>query len=167
MNTITIIIIIFGIGFSIYTFLQKIKNSENGNEKENLGIGKYFIKKEYFFSKSEKMFFDILEKENNGKYLIFSKIRLEDVVSVDKKIDWKDRKGKRGYIKSKHLDFVLLDKNLNKIISVIELDGKSHNGKNQTHSDEVKNEILEATGIKLFRVRVGENFEEKIREILK
>lgn len=162
-TTITILLMIFGIGFGIYIFLQKVKNQKS-EDKKGLGIGKYFKAKQNFFSRSEIMFFKLLEKENNGKYTILSKVRLEDIVSVDKSIDWKDRKGKRGYIKSKHLDFVLLDNN--KIISAIELDGNSHGSEKQKHLDEVKNEILEVVGIKFFRVRVGSNFEEKIKKIL-
>lgn len=146
---------------AIFFIWLQVKN--NIEEKKEEIVEKYFKLKPYFFSKSEIMFFEILKEINNDKYVVLSKVRLEDIVSVDKEIDWEKRKGKRGYIKSKHLDFVLVDNN--KIISVIELDGKSHGYEKQKKSDLIKDKVLTSVGLRFYRVKVGENFREKIKEI--
>ena len=155
-----LVVIIFAIIIFILNFKNKIElNNNDKDEKE-----KFFKLKPYFFSKSEIMFFNILNELNQNKFVILSKVRLEDIVSVNKEIEWDKRKGKRGYIKSKHLDFVLIDKN--KIISVIELDGKSHTYEKQKKSDLIKDEILNSVGVKFYRIKVGEDFREKIKLIL-
>lgn len=141
---------------------KKIISSNTGISR--LGIGGYYVAKETFFTRSEKTFFDILEKENNGKYKILSKVRMEDIVSVTKEAPF----GKRNHIRSRHLDFVLLENN--RIICAIEVDGSSHGpsaSKKQRDSDQIKNEILGAVGIKLYRVKVGSDFYEEAREIIK
>ena len=144
---------------------ERGKNSlgENTEEKE-LGIGKYYLARKTFFTKSEIIFFNILEKENNGKYTILSKARLEDIVSVVKGLEYKERQKSRGYIKSRHLDFVLLEDN--KIKCAIELDGYSHGSKKQQHSDQIKDEILKACDINFYRIKIGEDFESEIKKII-
>lgn len=125
----------------------------------------FFEKKERFFTNSEKVFWDLLIKINQERYLILSKVRLEDIVKVGKDITWEKKNIKRNYIKSKHIDFVILDKKNNSILAVIELDGKSHGGEKQTKYDLIKNEILNSVKLKLFRIKVGEKFEEKIKGV--
>ena len=164
MNLLIIVVVIV-----LIVLFFKFKDSLNINKSirnDNLGIGKYFKAKSYFFTKSEIIFFDLLEKINNinnSKYTILSKVRLEDIVSLKKDLNYNDKKGKRGYIKSKHLDFILLNKN--KITAVIELDGKTHDYNNQKKSDLIKDEILNSTNVKFYRIKVGEDFRERIEEI--
>lgn len=159
----TILIIIF-----LWMFLKnKQKNPNNLEEvifdKEDYKksmIDVWFKPKDFFFTRSEIMFFNILEKENRGKYRILSKVRMEDVVEAKKGAPY----GKRKHVSSRHLDFVLL--NGNKVFCAIELDGSSHNSWKQKKSDKLKNEILDYCRIRLHRIRVGEDFEEEIKKIL-
>jgi len=72
---------------------------------------------------------------------------------------------KRKSIRSRHVDFVLTNKETGKTICAIEVDGKSHDSKKQQESDSKKNMILEQSEIRLYRIRVGDSFEKKIVEI--
>ena len=141
-------------------YLDKNKNT-NLKIEENKFDG-FFEKRKNFFTKSERIFFSLLSKENNDENIILSKVRLEDIVQVVKNAPF----GKRNYIKSKHIDFVIVEKNSGEIILAIELDGKSHNSERQKKYDDIKNQILNSVNIPLHRVRVGEKFEERIKEIL-
>ena len=155
--------VLIGIVFFVINLKNKIGGSKDTKLKEN--IGSYFTLKKFFFTQSEKSFFEELIKQNNERYIILSKVRLEDIVSAKKSLDWKEKGIKRNYIKSKHLDFVILNRHYRNILSVIELDGKSHDTEKQGRYDKIKDDILRSIGVKFYRVKVGEIYEEKIREI--
>ena len=162
---IALIFVAIGLVVKAKEFLDKEEKTEK-REKSKEDIGQHFRMKERFFTKSEYMFFQELEKQNNGKYHIFSKVRMEDIVEVKSELDYKVKRAKRNYIKSRHIDFVLVDKETGSVVKAIELDGKSHSTEKQKRSDEVKNQILRGAGIDLVHVRVGESFEDVIRKVL-
>lgn len=152
------VIIILIIGLKIIEQKKEILTEEN--------IGSYFKLRDYFFTNSEKPFFDELVRQAGERYIVLSKVRLEDVVTTAKKIDYKEKGLKRNYIKSKHLDFVLVDKSSGKIVYVFELDGYSHNSEKQAKYDKIKDDILNSVVVRFARVRVGQNYETVIRDIL-
>lgn len=165
MNT-TIIILI-----SIFILVIILKNIENNNLKSLLkqkinknnseNIFKNYIAKPKFFTDSEFVFFKILQEENIQNHLLFANVRFEDLLKrKDKAI-----KG-RGYVKSKHIDFVIVDKNSNSILALIEVDGKSHNGYTQKKLDVSKNQIAQsAFGDRFYRIKVGTDFRTQIKNI--
>jgi hypothetical protein len=131
----------------------------------------FFSKKENFFNQSEKIFYDILHRELSEKYLILAKVRLEDILEVKKESSeskeiQNQKYGARSRIKSRHVDFLLLDRNTYSAVMAIELDGKSHNNTNSQVADEFKNKLFSHIGIPLHRINVGENFEAKIKALL-
>lgn len=128
---------------------------------------KYYKVKEGFFTRSEYQFFTELNKQNQGNYYVLSKVRLEDIVEVVPGLDRKVRFGKRNVIKSRHIDFVLVDKLTGKVAHAIELDGYSHNNRKQQESDRKKNKILKQCGVNLHRIRVGQNFIEQVEKLYK
>lgn len=120
--------------------------------------------KKYFFSKSEQEFFEILiEKIDPKKYQIFPKVRLADFMEVTvygrEYYKWFNK------IKSKHVDFMIWDLEKKEIAFVIELDGSSHNKMKVIKRDDFINELYERVGIKIERIKVGDNFEEAINKI--
>ena len=165
MKSILILAVLVFIG---YIVIEKIKQSESNSnfaKKPIDDIGSYFTLKKYFFTQSEKTFFNELVKQNNNQYTILSKVRLEDIVSAKKSLDWKEKGVKRNYIKSKHLDFVILDNHYGNILAVIELDGKSHDTEKQGKYDKIKDDILNTVGVKFYRVKVGEDFANTIKNL--
>lgn len=126
---------------------------------------KKFTVKRFFFSQSERIFLTELTQQNNDTYFIFSKVRLEDVVEVRSDLSYKEKRIQRNYIKSKHVDFVLVDKQNSSIVALIELDGASHGQALQGKYDSIKNVAISDAGIRFYRVRVGEIFAVKIKEI--
>jgi very-short-patch-repair endonuclease len=153
----------------VIVFITNLKNkmelSDEKNKKLKENIGSYFTLKKFFFTQSEKSFFEELKKQNNGQYTILSKVRLEDIVSAKKTLNWKEKGIKRNYIKSRHLDFVILDNHYGNILSVLELDGKSHDTEKQGRYDKIKDDILNSVGVMFYRVKVGEIYENKVKEI--
>ncbi len=112
----------------------------------------------------EYAFYRILKKKcDEANLLICPKVRLEDYIQVDAK---ENIQRYRGYIKSRHVDFLLCDDKLN-ILGAIELDDKSHNSQKQMENDKFKDKLFEAVKLPLFRVLVAEkDYNEKIQQII-
>ena len=161
---IVIILVVLFLIINNHIILKKIGiNKKIISDVEN--IGDFFELKNHFFTYTEKLFFNELQKQNNEQYIILSKVRLEDIVSAKKSLDWKEKGIKRNYIKSKHIDFVILNKQISQILCVIELDGKSHDQEKQSKYDKIKNDILNTIGVKFYRIQVGSIFTQKIKTI--
>lgn len=79
-------------------------------------------KRKEFLNNNEKNFFHNLESIIKGKYYIFSKVKILDLVSVEgleSEDLWKLP------VWTKHVDFIICDKNIDPVLS-IELNGLEH-----------------------------------------
>lgn len=160
-----LLILILGAIILLSKKLNKEDKQEEKKQHEAPDTTQYYQSRGRFFSKTEYVFFSELEKQNNGKYHIFSKVRLEDIVQVNPKLNWRTRNNKRKSIRSRHIDFVLVDKDSGEVVKAIELDGYSHNGDKQKDSNNKKDHICEQVGIELIRVQVGDDFEKNIANL--
>lgn len=121
-----------------------------------------FFKKETFpyvsavsiMSKSELAFFRVASKVIDGKYLLFTKVRMEDVVCTKKGLSNSERMKYRGKIKSRHIDFILCQHD-GEILAGIELDDKSHNSKSAKEIDAFKDWAFKSTNLPLHRVKAS------------
>ena len=128
------------------------------------GEVRYFpYKKKYLLTKTEYKFYKELQAECDKRGIIICpKVRLEDFINVT--CD-KERGKYRGYIKSRHVDFILCDRNLN-IILAIELDDYSHESKQARKTDRFKDRLFRQIGVPLHRVKVAANYSKPINNIL-
>ena len=143
-----------------YSSLKKQKNSLPLSEMEH---EIHYKKKNLLVNQSEKALYVVLTRVLPYYYNIFAKVRIEDVLEVTDE-EYSKRQKYRGYIRSRHIDFLICDKNFFPLFA-IELDGNSHYDKKQKEVDEKKNTIFRNGNLPLFRVRVGQNFEGEIRKI--
>lgn len=87
---------------------------------------------------------------------------MEDFITVtDKEHPMKYR----GYIKARHIDFLICDSKLH-ILTGLELDDNSHNQPKAKEIDDFKNKVFEKIGLPLFRVSTNSNFENEIDSII-
>ena len=71
----------------------------------------------------------------------------------------------RGYIKSRHFDFMICVSALH-ILAGLELDDRSHNSANAQKTDLFKNQVFTVIGLPLFRVIIGgESYEAQLTRI--
>lgn len=121
-------------------------------------------KKKPLLTPTESDFYKILKSKcDNKNLLIFPKVRLEDYIEVTSK---EEKNKYRGRIKSRHIDFLICDNELN-IIMGIELDDKSHNRKSTQETDEFKNQLFNTIGIPLARIKTNPStYETEIDNIL-
>lgn len=168
MNTYTwiiliIILIVVNSLLNNKTTAKKINKIKKKSEDINTNINNFPYKAKLLLTKSEYTFFKALQKIlDNDKYIICPKVRLEDFIDVtDKQEIFKYR----GYIKSRHVDFLICDNNLH-ILFAIELDDKTHNSEKAKNTDEFKNKLFEKIGIKLYRIKTEDNYEISINNII-
>lgn len=102
--------------------------------------------------------FYIKLKRITDKYqlLLFSKVRLADIISTNNYKDF-------NKIKSKHIDFIICDR-ATKFIKFIELDDNTHNILKNKINDEKKNIIFKKANIELIRININEQ-EKKLHQI--
>lgn len=140
-------------------------------EYHKAGELKYpYYKKFYFFSDAERNFYKILvEIAKYYNLVVFAKVRMEDLLHIPKYtrniLKW------RGYVRSRHVDFVLCESDRINPVGVIELDDSSHRTEEGARVDKLKNNIFESVGLPLFRVRVSREYDtaeidKKIRSIV-
>lgn len=103
---------------------------------------------ETILTERERSFYRILRPIADKLELqICPKVRVADIVSIKKGIrDWQKWFNK---IRSKHVDFLLCDYDMN-IVLIIELDDRSHETERAKKNDALKNAIF---GNKLVRIR--------------
>lgn len=152
------ILILGAIILSLTTFgrqiLRELLGAKPNEESEESEIYPYY--KVELLTPAEKLFYQTLTKAVDGKYLIFPKVRLGDIVNVEKGVDdWFSHWGK---IKSRHVDFLICDKE-QRFRCVIELDDCSHNTPKQKKNDKFLNEVLAVSDIRLIRQKAAIGYE--------
>lgn len=145
--------------------ITKTTQTQEENQEPNTNnTNNYPYKKKNLFTKSEYVFFKKLNNATKSKnIIIFTKIRLEDFIETT---TFDNRQKYRGYIKSRHVDFILCDANSLQILAAIELDDPSHHTTKAQKTDKFKNELFEAIGIRLLRIKTGTDFQCEINKII-
>lgn len=92
------------------------------------------------------------------------KVRMEDFISINTH-NKKELFRYRGYIKSRHIDFLLCNSNM-KIICAIELDDPSHNTVKANKVDKFKNDVYKTIGLTFFRVKTRIDYSEAVKKIM-
>lgn len=124
-----------------------------------------YRKKERIMNESEQALFINLQKVLGDKYIILSKVRIEDFVEVENRLGKSKRVSSRNRIKSKHIDFLICDQATTKPLLAIELDGKSHNNLKRQERDRFVNELYRAIDLPVEHINVGGNFLELAQEL--
>ena len=121
----------------------------------SINVNKKHIRKGSYYAvniltKNEYSFYMKLRSKIDKDLLVFPKVRMEDIVNVNKNFDNSNKTRHRNYIKSRHLDFIIADKDL-RILCAVELDDSSHFSKEAKVTDKLKNDILKDAQIPLLR----------------
>ena len=111
-----------------------------------------YVRQKTLFSPAELAFLRALEGAAGANTRIFAKVRLVDVVTPGGKTA--TRRWWRAFTKvsSKHLDYVLVDRQTSAIRLAIELDDKSHRQKRRRVRDAFVNRVCAQAGVPLLRV---------------
>lgn len=114
-----------------------------------------YSSRKYLLTKVELNFFKQLNKLLPQEYLVMSKVRLADIITT-KEIG-KAKIYSFNKIKSKHVDFVVINKECSEILLVIELNDRTHLQSNRVLRDDFLAKALKNAGIP-FKTFVPKNF---------
>lgn len=170
---IAIILIILAI------FIEKILASDKNMPKQNIkedntqivDFKKYYKKKRYITTKNEGKFYsEILKICKKYDLILLTQVALYELVEVN--LDKKDKEYLRYFnkIKSKTIDFVIVDEETTRIRLCIELDDYTHKYKSRIERDNFINELFKQLEINLLRIQSSyscnyEEIEEKIKNV--
>lgn len=173
----TLLLIIILLVFVIFLLLPQKKTTKKKKKKNSpkkTPISKpnaYFdysympYQRNNLLTKTEYKFYLVLKKKcDEYNVLICPKVRLEDFIAVPVE-NFKEKQKYRGYIKSRHVDFLLTDRDLH-ILAGIELDDPSHETEQAMLIDEFKDNLFATIGIPLFRVKTNTRYSVHIDSIL-
>lgn len=162
-----IIVIIFAaVILSVFTGGKKTKFKAPKSKMPDPSIFRHYeAKKSLLVNGSEIAFFHALVRAMPPHFYLLAKPRLEDVIGVKKNLpDPKMGYQLRGRVKSRHIDFLVIDWN-GAPVCAIELDGKSHKNETAKAGDTLKDGIFAASGVPLRRVVVGQDFAHAAQDI--
>lgn len=139
------------------------------DDKKSENNDKFYtkFKEKKLFTQSEQKFMDeLLEYTKNNDIQVLSKVRLADMVEVQNNLEFGEKRGLFNKIKSKHIDFVIIDTK-GQIKCLIELDWWNHYSDIQTQeNDKFKNELFETLWLNLVRFKVWQTDFEKLNQYL-
>lgn len=125
-------------------------------------------RKKYLLTKNEYRFYKSLRPIADTLGLdVLAKIRMGDLVQPLPNWNKSEWYTQWGRVKSRHVDFALVDPASMYVKLLIELDDASHNDTQAKETDQFKNDVYASAGYKLLRVRNEHQLEEKIRFKLK
>ena len=109
-------------------------------------------------TRGEKAFWNPLWRAVRGKYRIFCKVRLADVICAPPHLGREERrwfKKIRGY----HVDFVIADPHTTAPLLVVELDDRRHQARERKACDDFKDDVLRAAGMPVLRVHAQQAYD--------
>jgi hypothetical protein len=115
-----------------------------------------YAKKDYFFSQTERSFYGVLAKAVAGEFVVFSKVRLADLIYVEKGSGAKQAHFNR--IQSKHVDFVLCTPDKIQPVLVIELDDSSHERQDRRDRDAFVDDAFAAAKLPILHVPAKQKY---------
>ena len=103
------------------------------------------------FTKAERSFLGVLDQVAGDECRVMGMVRLADLIVVRRGLDQSARQVARNKIQSKHIDFVLCDKDTLVPVCCIELDDRSHQRPDRMKRDRFVERALEAAALPLAR----------------
>jgi very-short-patch-repair endonuclease len=119
--------------------------------------------KDILCSPAERSFLGALDKILGERYRIFAKVRLADILDVQRKLSASARQRAFNRIAGKHIDFIVCNANDLSVVGAIELDDKSHLKKGRRERDQFLDKALEAAGVPMLRVKAQSTY--SIKEV--
>ena len=107
---------------------------------------------------AERTFYFALRQAIGVECQLFAKVRLGDLIQVQRGVAGKRRMAALGRIASKHADFVLCDGRSFEVMLVIELDDRSHDLPARRERDRFFDAALKVAGVPILRVPVRRTY---------
>lgn len=128
--------------------------------KSTQRIAMPYVRNEPFLTTHEARYYRVLREvlrhptdpHGADQAIVLIKVRVADIVKVKSGIERSENNSAFNRIKSKHVDFVLLDPAELEVLCVIELDDASHNAKKVQERDALVDAVYGAAGVPILHV---------------
>jgi Protein of unknown function (DUF2726) len=138
------VVILFALVIALKLVEQLLKKKSGGAA---------YKRKQKLFSDAERSFLGVLDQILGTRYRIFGKIRLADIVITQAGLSNAARASAFNRICSRHVDFVLCDRDTLKIVAAVELDDASHESVHRQKRDKFVDETLHSAGVPFVRFK--------------
>lgn len=129
---------------------EKGKKELEDRNKELLRLREHpYIKKGYILTEAEKKLYRFLRTRLAKDIIIFSKVRLADIVELNEAVT-RDSKAFR-MIAYKHVDFAIMSPNLD-LICIVELDDYTHETSKAKERDNFVRTVMQECNIPFYRI---------------
>lgn len=144
------------VGCAVVLFLFVSPNSPLA---KRVSIEFPYQRRDRLMTEAEGSFYQVLELAlPDGKYRLFGKVRVEDLISVNTGLERQTRQSFRNRIKSRHIDIVIVERKTFKPLWAIELDDKSHDSAKRKERDTFLDNAFEAAGLPLVRFKAKRSY---------
>jgi len=150
MKPLIISIIVLAV-FAVIAFLAK--RFAIGSARESP-----YVKTDSLLTPAELNFFNILKTVVPDDLCIMCKVRLADLIKVNRNLPRSESQSSFNRIQSKHVDFVICRSDDMSIFSVIELDDKSHRQPSRQKRDAFVDDALQGAGIPIRHIQVKRSY---------
>ena len=154
MNTLPILAVILVVAVialvSAVIFLALVK----GKGKSSSSAYPY-QRSDAFLSKAERSFYGVLVQAVGSKGLVFSKVRVADVITPKKGMNRSDWQRAFNAISAKHFDFLICDPKDCSVKAAVELDDSSHDSAKRQKRDTLLNGACVSAELPLLRFKVA------------
>lgn len=118
-------------------------------------------------SPAEQVLFRSMRAALQGRYEVFPKIRIADLLGVDKDGTRKSQVIALNRIAAKHVDFVVADRRSLRVLCAVELDDRSHAQRDRRRRDRFVDQAFSKAGLPLVRVRAQARYDlQALREAI-
>jgi len=140
--------------------LIKTKKAQSTTTDENYP---YTLRR--FLSQHEYKFYEALKPlADNYGYTIMSKVRIADIVEVQKGFNRSQYYSYFAKIQSKHVDFLLCDKQSVTPLLVVEIDDKSHNRAGRVKRDHFVDNLFKTVNLPIIHTNNIQTLENQVNE---
>jgi hypothetical protein len=143
------LILVLAVGFVIVLALKYLTSKKSKEDDSKGQIVYSYYRKDYFMSRAEHDFFNILIEVVGSNY-IFPQVHLSAI--LNHKVKGQNWKAAFKHINGKSVDFVICDKANLKPLVAIELDDSSHNAEDRRVRDIEVERIFKDAALPLVRV---------------
>ena len=138
-----------------------IIKDELKDKTEITELQKYYRKKRYITTQNElNMYRKLLNICKKYNLILLTQVALYEIIEVNLPKDNKDYIKYFNKIKSKTIDFVIVDEDTTRMRLCIELDDYTHNYKNRIIRDEFINNLFKDLDISILRITSKQDIEE-------
>jgi len=119
-----------------------------------------YEQRKYYLTRAERSFYGVLNEAVGGRYVVFAKVRLADVLRVRPGVS--ESQAHLNRIIAKHVDFLLCEPRDVSPVLAIELDDSSHGEERRQARDQFVDEAFDGAGLPLLRIHAARGYDPRL-----